>query len=251
MLSKKRILNDDYELYEGRHEAIITEEQWDQVQEILNRHKHTSNHTERQLKNPFAGVLYCEKCEGIMKRYVPRPKESPTAWFRCMTRNCDCKMIKCEVAEKNILNAMEEWLEEYQIQLEQTQTQAVDPIDTALETVHSQLTGLQQQQEKICEYLEKGIYSVEMFSKRNTALSKEIEQLRESETDLLRQKSEGNQRNRAAAELIPTTQHILDSYDALTVEEKNSLWKLVMRRATIYREPEGEVHIHIYPNLPR
>ena len=41
-----------------------------------------------------------------MKRYVPRPKESPTAWFRCMTRNCDCKMIKCEVAEKNILNAM-------------------------------------------------------------------------------------------------------------------------------------------------
>ena len=251
MLSKKRILNDDYELYEGRHEAIITEEQWDRVQEILNRHKHTSNHTERQLKNPFAGVLYCEKCGGIMKRYVPRPKESPTAWFRCMTRNCDCKMIKCEVAEKNILNAMEEWLEEYQIQLAQTQTQAVDPIDTALETVHSQLTGLQLQQEKICEYLEKGIYSVEMFTKRNAALSKEIEQLRDSETDLLRQKSEGNKRNRAAAELIPTTQHILDSYDALTVEEKNSLWKLVMRRATIYREPEGEVHIHIYPNLPR
>lgn len=251
MLSKKRILNDDYELYEGRHEAIITEEQWDRVQEILNRHKHTSNHTEQQLKNPFAGVLYCEKCGGIMKRYVPRPKESPTAWFRCMTRNCDCKMIKCEVAEKNILNAMEEWLEEYQIQLEQTQTQTVDPIDTALETVHSQLTGLQLQQEKICEYLEKGIYSVEMFSKRNTALSKEIEQLRDSETDLLRQKSEGNKRNRAAAELIPTTQHILDSYDALTVEEKNSLWKLVIRGATIYREPEGEVRIHIYPNLPR
>ena len=89
-----------------------------------------------------------------------------------------------------------------------------------------------------------------MFSKRNTALSKEIEQLRESETGLLRQKSEGNQRNRAAAELIPTTQHILDSYNALTVEE-NSLWKLVMRRATIYREPEGDVHIHIYSNLPR
>lgn len=251
MLSKKRILNDDYELYEGRHEAIITEEQWDRVQEILNRHKHTSNHTERQLKNPFAGVLYCEKCGGIMKRYVPRPKESPTAWFRCMTRNCDCKMIKCEVAEENILNAMEEWLEEYQIQLEQTQTQTVDPIDTALETVHSQLTGLQLQQEKICEYLEKGIYSVEVFSKRNAALSKEIEQLRESETDLLRQESEGNKRNRAASELIPTTQHILDSYDALTVEEKNSLWKLVMRRATIYREPEGEVRIHIYPNLPK
>ena len=29
------------------------------------------------------------------------------------------------------------------------------------------------------------------------------------------------------------------------------LWKLVMRRATVYREPEGEVRIQIYPNLPR
>lgn len=28
MLAKKRMLNDDYELYEGRHEPIITEEQW-------------------------------------------------------------------------------------------------------------------------------------------------------------------------------------------------------------------------------
>ena len=73
----------------------------------------------------------------------------------------------------------------------------------------------------------------------------------ESETDLLRQKSDGNQRKRAAGELIPTTQHILDSYDALTVEEKNGLWKLVMRRATIYREPDGEVRIQIFPNLPR
>lgn len=28
MLVQKRILNDDYELYEGRHEPNITEEQW-------------------------------------------------------------------------------------------------------------------------------------------------------------------------------------------------------------------------------
>ena len=32
MLAKKRILNDDYELYEGRHEPIITEEQWNMAE---------------------------------------------------------------------------------------------------------------------------------------------------------------------------------------------------------------------------
>ena len=99
--------------------------------------------------------------------------------------------------------------------------------------------------------MEKGIYSVEMFSRRNAALSSEIKQLQKSELDLRQQKREENKRDLAAAELIPATQHILDSYPVLTVEAKNDLWKLVMRKATIYRTPEDELHIHIYPNLPK
>ena len=51
-------------------------------------------------------------------------------------------------------------------------------------------------------------------------------------------------------EIIPTTQHILDSYPQLSVEEKNRLWKIVMERITAYRTPGGEVSIHIYPKLP-
>ena len=31
IVAKKRIQNDDYDLYDGRHEAIITQEQWDAV----------------------------------------------------------------------------------------------------------------------------------------------------------------------------------------------------------------------------
>ena len=37
----------------------------------------------------------------------------------------------------------------------------------------------------------------------------------------------------AEAEIIPTTQHILDSYPRLSVLEKNSLWKIVMEKITI------------------
>ncbi len=70
----------------------------------------------------------------------------------------------------------------------------------------------------------------------------------ESETDLLRQKSDGNQRKRAAAELIPTTQHILDSYDALTVEEKNGLWKLVIEKGN---DLSGARRGSAYSNFPK
>ena len=52
------------------------------------------------------------------------------------------------------------------------------------------------------------------------------------------------------AEILPATQHILESYPKLSVLEKNTLWKIVMEKITIYRTPEGELSLHIYPKLP-
>ena len=43
----------------------------------------------------------------------------------------------------------------------------------------------------------------------------------------------------------------MDNYDTLTTEEQNRLWKLVLKKATIYRSPDDEVVIRIYPNLPK
>ena len=120
-----------------------------------------------------------------------------------------------------------------------------------MDTVQAQLKALQNQQEAICEYLEKGIYTIDMFTKRNTALTKEIKNFLEAEADLMQKKEAGTEAHQAAMDIIPTTQHILDNYDILTTEEKNRLWKLVLKKATLYRTPQGELSVHIYPKLPR
>lgn len=250
-LAKTRILNDDYELYDGLHEPIITEEQWELAKTAQKKKGHHSTHTNKELKNPFAGILFCEKCGAIMKRYLPHPKESPTAWYRCSTRGCDCKMIKCEVVENSIHDAMEDWLEQYILEIEAENQPKADPTTAALEAVRGKLALLQLQQEKICEYLEKGVYTIDIFAKRNTSLSKEINQLQRAEADLLQQLSEGSQKKQATVQIIPTTQHILDNYDVLTVAEKNRLWKLVMTKATVYRSPDSKLTVNIYPNLPK
>ncbi len=182
-----------------------------------------------------------------MKRNVPAKRKS--AWFRCMTRGCDCKIIKCETVENAIYDAMEDWLDEYIIQLDAEQPPAEDPIDTALQAVRTQLASLQQQQESICEYLEKGIYTVEMFTKRNAALAKEIRQLQQSEADLMRQKEGGSQQDEINRQLIPTTQHILESYPKLTTEDKNQLWRLVLDKVTVYRSQDDELTIRLFPKL--
>ena len=72
-----------------------------------------------------------------------------------------------------------------------------------------------------------------------------------AEADLLRQQGEGKQKKQATVQIIPTAQHILDNYDTLTIAEKNRLWKLVMPKATVYRSPDNELTVNIYPNLPK
>lgn len=250
MLAKKRVTSKDYELYEGLHEAIITQEQWDQVKAKQRERNHASVHKDKKLMNPFATILFCEKCGAVMKRNVPAKSQNTSPWYRCPTRGCDCRTIKCDFVEDAVIKAMEKWLAEYTIKVEAEQNSQTDPTETALGFVRDQLAELQMQQDKICEYLEKGVYTVEMFTKRNDILTKEIRKQKAAEADLLKKQSSQNETKSAEAEIIPTTQHILDSYPRLSVAEKNSLWKIVMEKITVFRTPDGEFSIHIYPKLP-
>ena len=104
---------------------------------------------------------------------------------------------------------MEKWLAEYTIKIETEQSPQTDPAETALSFVRDQLVELQMQQDKICEYLEKGVYTVEMFTKRNDTLTREIQKQRAAESDLLKKQSSQSETKSAEAEIIPTTQHIL------------------------------------------
>lgn len=239
-----------YQLYEGLHEPIISQEQWDMVKSKQQERNHSSVNSNRQLTNPFATILFCEKCGAVMKRNVPSKKQKTSPWYRCPTRGCDCRAIKCDFAEESILKAMKEWLAEYTVNIETEKTIQVDPVETALKVVREQLAETQLQQDKICEYLEKGVYTVEMFTKRNDTLTREMRKLQASEADLLKKQSSQSDIKNAEAEIIPTTQRILDSYSRLSVPEKNSLWKIVMEKITMYRTPDGEFSMHIYPKLP-
>ena len=136
MLVKKRVKSHDYELYEGLHDPIVTQEQWDAVRAKQRERGHVSVNTNRKLANPFASMM------------------------------------------------------------------------------------------------------------------KELRKLQVSEDDLLKQKESKSSTKSIEAEVIPTTQRILDSYPHLSVEEKNRLWKIVMKKITMYRTPEGDFTLHIYPKLP-
>lgn len=250
MIAKKRYANENYELHDGLHEAIITEEEWERVKAQQKSRGHSSVGKCKQLRNPFATLLVCEKCGAVMKRKVPDKSRTCIPRYSCPTRGCDCRMMKCDMVEEAIVKTMREWLAEYTIKVETDDLPKKDNIQVALSLVQEQLEDVQEQQDKICELLEKGVYTVDMFSKRNEMLEKKIKELKHSEADLLERSSAQKEQESKTAEIIPTTQHILDNYEHLSVVEKNNLWKIVMEKITVFRTQDGEFNLHIYPKLP-
>jgi len=92
---------------------------------------------------------------------------------------------------------------------------------------------------------------VDMFTKRNSVLSRDIKKRQSAEAALLKQQAAGKKHDLIQQEIIPPTQHILDNYSLMTIPEKNRLWKLVMRKATVSRSEDDSISLHIYPNLHR
>ena len=92
-----------------------------------------------------------------------------------------------------------------------------------------------------------------MFIKRNTVLADEIRALRNSIEEVTKICDNKSELDRAKELFLPATLRVLDYYEDLTAEEKNRLWKLLMKKITYFRDPTdpNKIEIRLYPKLGR
>lgn len=253
---KKREISNDYLVFEGRHEPIVSQELWDKVRAVQALKSHLCVRRDRKPANPFANILVCAKCGYAIKRNTPSTKQAETRkfrpWFRCGSKGCDCMISYCDIVESKIVEAMKLWWKEVTLDIAPKAKDSMTE-ETQLDMMRKQLKNHFEQQNQICGLLERGIYTEEMFLKRNALLQGEIKELQsgiEELEEICHNKSEYRQ---AQEIFLPTTAHILDYYDRMTPEEKNRLWKLLMEKITYYRNPEkpDSIEIHLYPRLGR
>ena len=253
---KKREISNDYLVFEGRHEPIISQELWDKVRAVQTLKSHSCVRRDRKPANPFANILICAKCGYAIKRNTPSTKQTETRkfrpWFRCGSKGCDCMISYCDIVESKIVEAMKLWWKEVTLDIAPKANDSMTE-EMQLDMMRKQLNNHFEQQNQICGLLERGIYTEEMFLKRNALLQGEIKELQsgiEELEEICHNKSEYRQ---AQEIFLPTTAHILDYYDRMTPEEKNRLWKLLMEKITYYRNPEkpDSIEIHLYPRLGR
>lgn len=65
---KVRQKSDDFEVFKGRQELLVSEEDFYKVQEILKSHPSSREQHGKSISNPLAGIIICKKCGRHMFR---------------------------------------------------------------------------------------------------------------------------------------------------------------------------------------
>ena len=251
-LQKKKYVNKEYEVHDGRHAPIISEEQFELAQQIRQDNRTRPVKLNLEVVNPFGGLLYCGHC-GTKMQLVKPSQKNPNAKprFKCTkSKKCGCKSHFTAEVETVVVNTMKNWLAGYIVEIEQNEDYKDDGTEVSLEMLKNRLDELFKQQDSICELHEKGEYSDRLFQRRNAAIEAEIDKVEADIEELEQKLSEQKEEADLKSSIVPTSQYLLDNYDDLTPKEKNDIWKLVLHKVDYVKTEKGkEFNITIYPKL--
>ncbi|MBB5356691.1 DNA invertase Pin-like site-specific DNA recombinase [Anoxybacillus mongoliensis] len=255
---RKKMPQERWHVKENAHEPLVSKELWEAANKAHTARWRPSTVQNKSLSNPLAGLLKCEIC-GYTMWYQPR-KDRPNALIRCA--NPKCKGVQkgalLPLVEERILQSLAEFVDQFEVQeqmFEKKERQSVIPLrQKALEKKEKELKELNIQKNNLHDFLERGIYTIEVFLERQQNIVARMKQTQE-EIEQLKQEIEKEQlKEKSMNEYVPAVKKVLEAYrQANDVEKKNRLLKSVLEKATYLRKPEwtkkDQFIIQIYPKI--
>lgn len=248
---KKNI--EDYPLYDGLHPALVSEEVFMQVQEIRKDKLPSAKVRDKfELQNAFAGLLYCSVCGARVGRTTMSQSRGGTPRLRCVNmRNCHNGTSNYEVTEKEIITALRTWLEGYRVKIDTVGfAEEIAEQRALLEKYDQELAKLNQQLENAFDLVEQGIYTLELFKERRKKLNASIEDVEGQRNRVSTALEKMESSDAYQSNLIPRTEELLESYDSMTIQERNDLLKAILQKIEYQKGADGKIEIDLYPRLP-
>lgn len=254
----QRKANNDYILSEGMHEPIINEDLFYKAQKKMSANRKKPVSSSKTLKNPFTGLLYCSICGGRMTRLG---KNSHTKYdaLKCADVKCRCVSAPLSTIENAVLEALEQWLDGYCVTVEPTEEISEDHFENILTELNGELQIIKESMEKICEFLEQGIYTADIFSERQESLKRREDDIVSRIKNI--EELTKNEQSEAAArgKVVPKIKKLADAYPCCkNAEEKNCFLKETAGRLEYCKTvpnrrgytDNSNITIDIHPTLP-
>jgi len=258
---KMRKNNPDYILQKGRHPAIIPEDLFRLAGQTKSQNRKNTLPVSQVLQNPLSGIVFCKKCGRLMTRLGANGK-TPYSALKCPNRYCDNISSPLSLVEAKILSFLQEWLLSYNVEKGNS---SVLPVlseiaskTDLIKRLESEADGYKKQLERAYDFLEQGIYTLDVFQERQNALQKSLAKI-ECGKRIAREEIVGLEKLRAQKEqFAPKIKHLLDTYETNTNEVNNRILREVIEKVTYKKETpnrkgqrnNANFMLEIFPKLP-
>jgi DNA invertase Pin-like site-specific DNA recombinase len=240
---------------QGLHPAIVEESVFDLAQTLL-RHPSKPGPKQVEILNPLAGIIVCAQCGHNMVR---RPYQSGRqAALLCAYNDCHGTVASdLTVVEDALLDAMETWLVDFEMQISADTPTDTSSLDAALSALDKEIAQLNAQEEKAYDLVETGVYSTEVFLSRTRSIAERRAKIEKQSDSLRSERDNLVMLHNSRVEFLPKLRHVLDVYPSSSPKQKNELLKTVLDKCE-YRKTNrdrwkggSDMQLTLYPKLPK
>ena len=181
-------------------------------------------------------------------------------YMRCRTRGCQTKAAKTRYVEDKVLNALRQWLSEYEVKLKQQNdvvkhSTPLEFFEKSLGKLNREHDLLLKQKSSLHDLLEQGVYTKDDFLERAKVLAEKLDGSRTKIEELSNQLEQVRSKVTLPKDIVPETRRVIDLYCATTdAAKKNGLLKSLLDYAVYTKsksQREDDFVLTIYPKLPQ
>lgn len=234
-IQKKRPINQDFLLYDGKHEAIISDELFQKVQDKFGKMPKTKS--TNTLRNPLASLVFCQCGRTMLLKKNQR-------YERLMCNN----QVHCHTTSANysevidlVIMALQDAIEDFKINVAEDNTKAIERQKQYVKMLENKLTDLQARELSMWETQSNPDASLRMpphiFKQLNERILLEKKDTEDAIVDALKDMP-------PQIDFEQTIATFTDAIDALKspdgdAADKNRLLKACIEKITYNRESRG------------
>lgn len=251
-----RPVNREIKLFPGRHESLVSPEQFRKAAALLAQNKRPPVPHIHGLNNPLSGLVVCSACGKRMQR---RNHPNGPALLICTTRGCPTVASSTEEVTDLVLQAMAQWLQKFELSSGSLEDflPNIGEKRRRLDAIERSLKKLKAREDRAFELVETGVYSPEDFRERRQVLTDERAALISERAAIQSEIAQGELMIQQRAHIVPRMQHAVDTfYECDTCLEQNQLLKSILDHVTYTKtirrtraSNETDLHVEIFPHF--
>lgn len=169
---------EEVEQIEGKHKAIISEEQFYKAQARFKTQLPVN--LDAKIVNPLAGIIHCAACGKSMSWYDDYKRGKPVRFTHRESALCRKKSLCAEDVLDALVESLEAYIKDYEIQVQNDGNKAERIRHTEMiEAMESELEKQERRRKKLFDDYEDEVYTRDEFIERKQIYAQTIDNLKE------------------------------------------------------------------------